>query len=367
MLIEVPGSSSGAWQEREGRCGGSMGERPVGRSSGRPTVRDVARQAGVSSKTVSRVLNGEYGVSDATTVRVLDVITTLGFRRNDMARLLRVGQSTRTLGFVIEDVGNPFFSGIARAVERHARERGFLVITGSSDEDPAVERDLLRSLVERRVDGLLVVPAGDDHRFLSPEIAAGTPVVFMDRPPGRIQADVVLLDNVAGARQAVEHLVAHGHRRIAMLADNPGIFTVPERLEGYRRSLRAAGLPEDDRFVRLGIHDVRQAEAAALELLAAAEPPTAFFAGNNRAAVGVLRAIHRHPTPVALVGFDDIELAEVFSTPLTVVSHSPTRMGEEACRLLWRRLDGDDGPPERIVLPTELVPRGSGEIPPSPV
>jgi LacI family transcriptional regulator len=327
-------------------------------------VRDVARHAGVSSKTVSRVLNGEPGVSDATTTRILEVITTLGFRRNDMARMLRVGHSTRTVGFVIEDVGNPFFSGIARAVERYARERGFLVITGSSDENPDVERNLLRSLVERRVDGLLVVPAGDDHRFLSPEISAGTPVVFMDRPPGRLEADVVLLDNVNGARQAVEHLIGHGHRRIGLLADDPVIFTVPERLQGYREALQGAGLPVDERLVRLQVHDVRQAEAAATQLLNGPEPPTAFFAGNNRAAVGALRAIHAHPSPVALVGFDDIELAEVFSTPLTVVSHSPQRMGEEACRLLWQRLDGNDGPPERVILPTELIPRGSGEIAP---
>lgn len=327
-------------------------------------MNDVARRAGVSSKTVSRVLNDEPGVSPATAKRVHDVVAALGFRRNDIARLLRVGQSTRTFGMVIEDVANPFFSGIARAVERFAREHGYLVITGSSDEDPAIERTLIRSLVERRVDGLLIVPAGDDHRFLLPELGRGMPVVFMDRPPGQLSADVVLIDNVTGSRQATEHLLAHGHRRIAILADNPRIFTMPERLVGYRAALQAARIPVDPALERLGVHDAASAEAAAHDLLRGADPPTAIFAGNNRIAVGALRALHRHDRPTALVGFDDIELAEIFAMPLTVVSHDPYRMGEEACRLLWQRVSGETGPPETVVLPTTLIPRGSGEIPP---
>jgi LacI family transcriptional regulator len=331
---------------------------------GRPTVRDVAERAKVSSKTVSRVLNGEPGVSAATTARIHEAISTLGFQRNDIARLLRVGQSTRTLGMVIEDVGNPFFSGIARAVERSARERGYLLITGSSDEDPDTEQTLIRSLIERRVDGLLVVPIGDDHRFLLPELGRGMPVVFMDRPPGQITADVVLLDNERGARQATEHLLAYGHRRIAILGDNPKIFTMPHRLRGYRDALRDAGVPEEPRLVRTGIHDAASAEAITRELLDGPEPPTGVFATNNRIAVGALRAVHGHPRPTALIGFDDIELAEIFATPLSVVSHSPTLMGQEACRLLWQRVDGHAGPPERVILPTQVIARGSGEIPP---
>lgn len=338
--------------------------RPSGRSSGRPTLRDVADKAGVSSKTVSRVLNGEPGVSAATTERIHDAISTLGFRRNDMARLLRMGNSTRTVGLVIEDVANPFFSGLARAVERAARERGFLVIAGSSDEDPSTERELIRSLVERRVDGLIVVPAGADHRYLVPELERGMPVVFVDRPPGEIEADMVLLNNEQGAYEATSHLLGHGHRRIAFLGDDPHIFTVFERLRGYEKALLEYGVPVDRSLVRLGNHDTEQAEGATDDLLALADPPTAVFAGNNRIAVGALRATHRHPRPTALVGFDDIELAEVFAVPLTVVSHSPARMGDEAARLLWRRLDGDTTPPQRVILPTTLVPRGSGEIPP---
>jgi len=337
----------------------------VVRSGGRPTVRDVAIRAGVSTKTVSRVLNAEPGVSAATSARINAVIKELGFRRNDMARLLRMGQATRTVGLVIEDVGNPFFSGIARAVERAARQRGCLVIAGSSDEDPATERELIRSLLERRVDGLLIAPTGDDHRFLVPELELGMPVVFLDRPPGRLDADVVLLDNVRGAYEATAHLIAHGHRRIAMVGDDPQIFTVPERLHGYTKALAEHGIAADPELVCLGNHDTRAAEAVTARLLTGACPPTAVFAGNNRIATGALRAIHRHGGRTALVGFDDLELAEIFATPLTVVSHDPGRMGEEAARLLWRRLDGGGGPPVRVVLPTELIARGSGELPPA--
>src|SRR6266536_1570426 len=188
---------------------------PVSRPRGvpRPTMRDVAKAAAVSLKTVSRVVNDEGGVRPETAARVHEAIVTLGFRRNDMARVLRQGRSSGTLGLVIEDVANPFYSDITRAVERVARSRGYLVIAGSSDEDPERERDLVRTLCERRVEGLLIVPAGDDHRFLLPDLHVGMAVVFMDRPPGGIQADTILIDNVDGARQATEHLLAHGRGR----------------------------------------------------------------------------------------------------------------------------------------------------------
>ncbi|HYT26356.1 MAG TPA: LacI family DNA-binding transcriptional regulator, partial [Actinomycetota bacterium] len=233
------------------RPGASPGPAPgPGHGVPRPTMRDVAEAAAVSLKTVSRVVNDEAGVRPDTAARVREAIATLGFRRNDMARVLRQGQASRTLGLVIEDVGNPFYSVVTRAVEEVARERGYLVITGSSDEDPARERDLIRSLVERRVDGLLVVPAGGDHRFLVPELRLGTAVVFMDRPPGNIDADVILLDNVGGARRATEHLLDQGHRRVAMVGDAPAIFTSAERLAGYRQALAARGVGVEERLVR---------------------------------------------------------------------------------------------------------------------
>src|SRR6266496_1441188 len=152
--------------------------------SDRPTMTDVAAAAGVSLKTVSRVVNAEPGVTPETAARVRGAIEQLGFRRNDVARALRRGQRFRMLGLVIEDVANPFYSAIARGAEEVTRERGLLLITGSSDEDPARERELVRLFCERRVDGLLMVPAADDHRYLFPELRVGLHVVFIDRPPG---------------------------------------------------------------------------------------------------------------------------------------------------------------------------------------
>jgi LacI family transcriptional regulator len=335
----------------------------------RPTMRDVARQAGVSLKTVSRVVNGEEGVRPDTTEKVNAAIAALGFRRNDIARALRGGKRTRTLGLVIKDVANPFYSQIARGVEEIARAHDLLVISGCSDENPARERHLIRSLCERRVDGLLVVPSGTDHRYLIPEINMGTPAVFIDRPPEdaleeEVALDVVLLDNHGGARTAVTHLVDHGHRRIACLSDLPDIFTARERLLGYERALREHGVPVDASLVCSGRHDVGGAESAMAGLLALADPPTAVFAGNNRLTVGALRAIQAAGAGTALVGFDDLELADMLATPVTVVAHHPAEMGRRAAELLWRRMAGEDLPPQRVVLPTHLIVRGSGELPP---
>ena len=331
----------------------------------RPTMHDVARHAGVSLKTVSRVVNGEVGVRPDTAEKVNSAIAALGFRRNDLARALRGGERTRSLGLVIKDVANPFYSQIARGVEEVARAHDLFVISGCSDEDPARERHLIRSLCERRVDGLLVVPSGGDHRYLIPELSMGTSAVFIDRPPEEaIAADVVLIDNVGGARAAVEHLhrarpppdrlprrpARHLHRRASA-----GAATT-------RRCARAA-CPSTSRSYGSGQHDVAGAEAAMAGLLALGDPPTAVFTGNNRLTIGALRAVQAAGTGTALVGFDDFELADMLATPVTVVAHSPAEMGRRAAGLLCRRMAGEELPPQRVVLPTHLITRGSGERP----
>jgi LacI family transcriptional regulator len=323
-------------------------------------MRDVASRAGVSLKTVSRVINGEPGVAATTAVRVGDAIEELGFQRNDLARSLRQGVSSSTLGLVIEDVANPFYSAIAQAVEAAARERGYLLITASCEEDPDRERELVGALQRRRVDALLLVPASREHSYL----ADGTPVVFLDRPPVGLEADCVLLDNLGGARQAVEHLLARGHERIAMIGDTAELYTAGERLAGYREALEAAGVPVREELIRLGTHDAAQAERVVRELLALPDEqrPTALFAGNNRNAVGALRALRDETRGLALIGFDDFELADLLE--VTVVRHDSQQMGAHAAALAFERLDGADHPARRVVVPTELVARGSGEVPP---
>jgi LacI family transcriptional regulator, galactose operon repressor len=328
----------------------------------RPTMRDVARAAGVSLKTVSRVVNDEPGVGPAAKARVRVAIERLGFRRNDLARSLRKGSSSATVGLVIEDLDNPFYAAVARSVERVARHHHHLIIVISSEEDPERERESVIALVRRRVDGLVIVPSARDHRYLLDELRMGIPMVFVDRPPRGIEADVILLDNEGGARRAVEHLLAQGHRRIAFVGDPPTVFTCQERLRGYRRALEDRGVVPGPDLVCLGAHDVDQAEAATRGLLALPDPPTAIFAQNNRSCIGALRAVRGSRPSRAVVGFDDFELADMLPVPATVIGHDPGLLGRLAAELLFARLAGDLRPPQRIVVPVQLVVRGSGEI-----
>ena len=326
-------------------------------------MRDVASTAGVSLKTVSRVVNGEAGVRETTAARVEAAIQRLGFSRNDLARSLRHG-SAGALGLVIEDVANPFYSTIVRSVEDAAHAHSHILITGSCEEDPERERELVLRLLRRSVDALLIVPAGSDHRYLLPEIGAGTPVVFLDRPPRGIDADTVLFDNDGGARQAIEHLLRQGHTRIAFVGDPPRLYTASERLEGYRAALRESGVEPRDELVSAGSHDAASAERAVRELLAlpAGRRPTALFTANNRNTIGALRALRDTSDAIALVGFDDFELADMLPVPVTVVRHDPAEMGRIGAELAYARLGGEDALPRRHVIACELVARGSGEV-----
>jgi LacI family transcriptional regulator len=333
-------------------------------------MNDVAASAGVALKTVSRVVNDEPGVNAATAERVRQAIKLLGYRRNDGARVLRRGR-TASIGLIIEDVADPFYSGISRAVEDIALGNGSLVFTGSSGEDPVRERELVLAFCARRVDGLIIVPAGSDHEYLAPELAAGIRAVFADRPAGEgLNVDTVLCDNVGGARSGVAHLIAHGHRRIGYLGDNAAIFTAEERLRGYREALAAAGLPYDAALVAMGAPAPRRVHVDLGRLLALADPPTALFTGNGRTTVATLRALetlNARPTAtrgIAMVGFDDFELADLLTPAVTVIAQDPIGLGRTAAELLFHRLAGHTSPAKRLQLPTHLIPRGSGELPP---
>ncbi|MEV1168432.1 LacI family DNA-binding transcriptional regulator [Nonomuraea sp. NPDC049784] len=322
-------------------------------------MKDVASAAGVALKTVSRVVNGEPGVHPATAERVRAAIDRLGYSRNESARVLRRGR-TATIGLVIEDVADPFYSGLSRAVEDVVIEHGCLLLSGSSGEEPGRERELVETFCARRVDGLIMVPAGEDHTYLRPELEAGTPMVFADRPPGAgIDVDTVLADNVGGAREAIRHLMGHGHRRIAFLGDDPGIFTAAERLKGYREVL---GELFDERLVSMRPPSMETVRADLARMFALDDPPSALFTGNGRYTVTALRALDGRR--VALVGFDDFELSDLLDPRVTVVAQDPAWMGRVAAELLFRRLRGDAGPPEHIELPVRLIARGSGELPP---
>ncbi|WP_030931020.1 LacI family DNA-binding transcriptional regulator [Streptomyces sp. NRRL S-646] len=334
------------------------------RYGNRPTMKDVAARAGVGLKTVSRVVNGEPGVTPETERRVQEAIDALGFRRNDSARVLRKGR-TASIGLVLEDLADPFYGPLSRAVEEVARAHGALLINGSSAEDPDREQELALALCARRVDGLVIIPAGDDHRYLEPEIRAGVATVFVDRPAGKIDADVVLSDSYGGARDGVAHLIAHGHRRIGFIGDMPRIHTAAERLRGYRAAMEDAGIPVEDSWMSLGVTDPQRVRRAAEEMLLGPAPVTAVFAGNNRVTVTVVRVLAEQPRRVALVGFDDFELADLLQPGVTVVAQDAAALGRTAADRLFRQLDGALLTPERIELPTRLITRGSGELPPT--
>jgi len=329
-----------------------------GAATRRPTMKDVAAVAGVSLATVSRVVN-DVPVDPQLASRVHDAVTRLGYRRDAAAAgLRRANRSSRSLGLILDDVSNPFFSAVHRGIEDIARERGVLIFSGSSDDDADLERDLALSFSAHGVDGLAVVPAGHDHRYLERERAAGVALVFVDRPPQRILADAVLSDNVGGVRAAVAHLEAAGHQRIGYLGDRARLFTATERL---------AGFGGDPALVRMDLASCEAAERAARELLEAADAPTALICGQNRVTIGALHALHAlgRQATTALVGFDDVALGDFLSPGLTVIAQDPFALGRHAAELLFARLEGDDSPPRRIVVPTRLIARGSGEIRPA--
>lgn len=331
--------------------------------SKRPTSHDVARLAGVSQKTVSRVVVGGAHVSESVRVRVENAIETLGYRRNDFARQLRPGQRPMLIGLVVGDVGNPWFSQIASTVEAIVRTRGYLLITGSTSDDPGVEEAIVRRLCERRVDGLLVFPSSGDHAYLRTEISAGTSMVFMDRPADNLDADSVIPPHRYGASIGVNHLISHGHKRIGFIGAGLDVgFPAAERLNGYREAHTAAGLHFSEDLVRLGPRTSEEAEAATASLLRMENPPTAIFSANNRTTIGVLRATHGKLGKLALVGYDDFELADLLPVPVTVVAHDPAEMARVAAERLLARIDTPDEPSQHLVPPVFLIPRGSGEI-----
>jgi LacI family transcriptional regulator len=329
-------------------------------------MRDVAAVAGVSLSTVSRVVNG--GLVDAGMARrVHDAIEVLGYRPNLTASSLRRSdRASRTLGLVFEDVGNPFFSALHRGVEDVVRGRGFLTFAGSSDEDPARERELVESLTARGVDGLIVTPTTADHGYLLRDRSAGLALVFVDRPPRFIDADAVVSDNHGGAYAAVEHLIAHGHRRIGFLGDRPEVYTAAERHRGYRDALTAHGIDEDGLPRVHPRHRAEDAREQTLALLRSENRPTALFSSQNLITIEAIRALHELGLEheVALVGFDDVTLSDAVRPGLTAVAQDPAQLGRLAAELLLERLDGSREPTRVLTVPTRLILRGSGELRP---
>ena len=333
----------------------------------RPTMRDVGARAGVSFKTVSRVVNGEPGVSPDLTRRVQAAVAELGYRPDQAASTLRRGdRRTSTIGAVLTDLGNPFSALVHRAIVDVARERDVVVLAASSDEEIARERDAIAAFSARSVDGLLVMATDADHAWLDEERVRGVAIVMIDRPARGIDLDAVVSDNREGTARAVSQLIRRGHRRIAYLGDLRTIHTARERLAGYEDALTAAGIGVDPAIVRLDLRGGEPARAAAMELLTSSTPPTAIFAGQNLLTVGAVRALRELGLhhEIGLIGFDDIELGDLLEPGVTVVAQDAGEIGRRAAQQLFRRIDGETSAARQRVVATRLLPRGSGEIAP---
>lgn len=344
-------------------------------------LKDVARIAGVSVSTVSRVLTASPLVNEDTRARVQQAIDALGYRPSRVARRLRRDPARASLiGLVVPDIQNPFFADVVRGVEGVARRHGYVVFLGNSDEDRETERRHLELMRAESVDGLILPPSAEAEPEVTALAGAGVPVVCVDRRLGGDVLDTVVADNVRGAYEAVAHLVRLGHRRIGFIGGRPGLSTSLERRQGYTEALDANGIVLDPSLVREG--DSRQATGRRLtrELLDLPSAPTALLVGNNLMTLGALEAIHllelRIPEDVAIIGYDDMPWALALNPPLTAVRQPGYEMGRCAAELLLQRILHPGRPPTVHVLRPELVVRrscGAGgalrrfePVPPSP-
>lgn len=337
--------------------------RESGRRSKRPTMVDVAREAGVALSTVSRVVNADPTVGPEFARRVQTAIDTLGYRPDEQAQQLRRGTS-RTIGVAAREMAarDPLLAEF----ERGAHAAGLTVFGASTADDVERERAVVLAMARRGFDGVVVEPIGPDHSYLAPEMAAGLAVVAVDRPVAGPETDAVLSDNAAGVRMAYRRLAAHGHTRIAYIGDHERIFTGCERAAAFRACLAADGRPEAG-MVHTGETDQERISAAVRAVLSDPSPATALVAGNVTTTFAVLThlaaEVPRERRP-ALVGFDDFPLAGLLDPPLTVIAQDSTGMARAALRLMTARLAEPDRPPETVVVPVTLIARGSGEQPP---
>ena len=347
----------------------------TGRADGlvrRPTMRDVAALAGVSLSTVSRVTNGDPIVAQRSHVQVLAAIEQLHYSPNlNASHFRRHDGRSFTVGLLLHDVSNPALGIFERAIQKVAEAHGYDLLAASGTDDPERERDIIERLIARRVEGLIVMPAGDDHRYLQREQMSGTVIVFLDRPPSFLAADSVVVDNRAAAARGVTHLLNGGHRRVAYLGyrgpawPGAGGWTNSERYAGYCEALRKRRVQPAPGLVRQNLFTAELAEAATLDLLGQAGPPTALFTAQASITIGAITTLRKlkKSRTTAVVGFDDFAAAGLLDPGVTVVAQDLWAQGSLAAEVLFRRLQGDRSQITEHIVKAKLVQRGSGEIP----
>jgi LacI family transcriptional regulator len=322
-------------------------------------MRDVAERAGVGMMTVSRVLNGTARVREETRARVYRALEELQYRPNHLARALR-GSRSYSIGVIIPDLDDPFFSSFAHAINTVAKQHSYSVLITTTNENAEIELEEARELVGRQVDGLVLIPACKGQSHLDDQEFARTPMVFADRPGPHAQMDRVLVDNRKGAIAAVEHLIQHGHKRICFIGMGRRIFTIEARLSGYKKAMSAANL-QAETFL------AGEDEQATLEyfrkLQTRRNPPTAIFACSGLVSRHALHALAvlgaSIPDQIAFLGFDDFALADILRPAVTVVRQPVQRLGQQAAEMLFKRLEKPNAAPQKITLPVEMILRSS--------
>ncbi|HEV7216127.1 MAG TPA: LacI family DNA-binding transcriptional regulator [Chloroflexota bacterium] len=330
------------------------------------SIHDVAERAGVSAATVSHVLNATRFVSQTTRSRVLTAIDELGYIPSAAARSLR-SRRTRTLAFVVSDIENPFFTEVVRAAERRAAEAGYTAVLGNTDEELDRERAIVRTLLEQRVDGVLLAPVSgtSEQQHLRQLQERGVPLVLLNRRLPALSAPTVTADNATGSYELTRYALQQGHRRIGVIHGRLDTSTTQERLAGYRRALAEANVEQDDNLLVLGGSKEERACQAAQQLLTQRPRPTCLYAFNNLMTEGMLLAVREAglacPEEVSLIGFDDFRAARTVTPALTVVAQPTYEIGRTATEFLLRLLDGEAVADAQ--LPTRLIVRESCAAP----
>jgi LacI family transcriptional regulator, galactose operon repressor len=331
---------------------------------GNITIKDVARAAGVSSMTVSRVINGSERVSPDTRHRVQQAIADLGYVPSRLARGL-IRQKTGTLALIVPDVANPFFTLIVRGAEDVARRAGYRMILCDTRADLSIEREVIEEMIAHRVEGIAIAPVSDRSKSHLERLARfGVQFVLIDRTVAGVEADVVLGDNVGGARRLMEHLISLGHRRIGFVVEPDEVSTARDRHDGYIAALEAAGLAVDPELIVRAPAVPKGGFDGMRRLLDLDDPPTAVFTVNNLVAVGAIEAVRAGglevPDDVAIVCFDDIEYASRLYPFLTVMAQPAETLGTLGTQLLLERIEGRaPEQPRVVVLPAQFLVRQS--------
>jgi LacI family transcriptional regulator len=328
------------------------------------TLSDVAALASTSVKTASRVINGDEKVTPEVKVRVEEAVIELGYRVDLLARSLRKGVDD-VLAVVVPTIGDKFFATAIEEIEAVALDRDTQIIIASNHQDPIKEKQIIRQLEQRRVSGMIIVPNSADYSFMK---VSPTPTVFLDRGPDGLEADVVKVDDAFGAQLATEHLIASGHKHIAVVSDTFKVKTSCARVDGYKAALRKNKITIEEKNVFMGAVSIDDGARIATELLRSSPEVTAIFSSRSTITMGILRVLHeRNRHDIAIISFGDFEMAQVVEPKISVIDHSPRELGRLAALRIFAKIDGEKFEPETMMGHLSIIRRGSGELSPREV